>query len=118
MAPGAVSIQSNSNRGSSGAPSRLHLRVVEEINKPAPVLSHGVFPADLHGMRRRLPEEWAAFLKHHFNGDVTLIRAFFDVDGKTARAWLHGDHGVNAAPFLLLVRKNPVARQFFIGEVA
>jgi hypothetical protein len=36
----------------------------------------------------------------------------------TARAWLHGDHGVNAAPFLLLVRKNPVARQFFIGEIA
>ena len=81
-------------------------------------LSHGDFPADLHGMRRRLPDEWAGFLKQHFNSDVRLIRAFFGCDEKTARDWLHGKHGVNGAPLLMLIRENPVARQFFLGDAA
>lgn len=79
-------------------------------------LSSGVFPADLHGMRRRLPEEWAGFLRQHFNADVRLIRAFFGCDERTARDWLSGRHGVNGAPLLKLIRENRAARQFFLGE--
>ena len=69
-------------------------------------------------MRRRLPDEWAAFLRAHFNGNVQMIRSFFDCDEKTARDWLHGKHGVNAAPFLLLIRGSRDARAFFLGEAA
>jgi hypothetical protein len=82
--------------------------------------SLGVFPhrpADLHGLRRRLPGEWSAFLKLHFQS-ATHVAAFFDVDHRTARNWLAGSHGVNAAPLLLLIRENEVARQFFLGEAA
>jgi hypothetical protein len=78
-------------------------------------LSHR--PADLHGLRRRLPGEWSAFLKSHFQS-ATHVAAFFDVDHRTARNWLAGSHGVNAAPLLLLIRENEVARQFFLGEAA
>ncbi len=81
-------------------------------------LANGVFPADLHGLRRRLPDEWAVFLKHHFNGDVRRIRAYFDCDEKTARDWLHGKHGVNGAPLLMLVRESEAARAFFLGVTA
>lgn len=80
--------------------------------------SSGAFPADLHGIRRRLPDEWAGFLRQHFNSDVRLIRAFFDCDERTARDWLSGRHGVNGAPLLKLVRQVPAARAFFLGEVA
>ena len=69
-------------------------------------------------MRRCLPDEWAGFLRKHFNEDVGLITAFFDVNERTARDWLAGRHGVNGAPLLLLIRKNKVARQFFLGETA
>lgn len=79
---------------------------------------NGDFPADLHGMRRRLPDEWAGFLKQHFNSDVRMIRAFFGCDEKTARDWLSGKHGVNGAPLLKLIRQVPAARVFFLGEVA
>lgn len=79
---------------------------------------NGVFPVDLHGMRRRLPDEWAGFLRQHFNSDVRMIRALFGCDEKTARDWLSGKHGVNGAPLLMLIRENPAARQFFLGEVA
>lgn len=81
-------------------------------------MSNGVFPADLHGIRRKLPNEWAGFLKAHFNGDIGLITAFFEVDGKTARDWLSGKHGVNAAPLLKLLRKEPKAVAHFIGDAA
>lgn len=74
-------------------------------------------PADLHGLRRRLPDEWGQFLRTHFRGE-THVAAFFDVDRKTARNWLSGKHWVNAAPLLMLIRRNPVARQFFLGEAA
>lgn len=94
------------------------LVVSTKVNADTPALSHGDFPADLHGMRRRLPDEWAAFFKQHFNSNVRLIRAFFDCDEKTARDWLHGKHGVNAAPFLMLIRGNKEAREFFLGEAA
>lgn len=98
--------------GSSVSPS------LTKINSPDAALSHGVFPADLHGLRRRLPNEWAGFLRQHFNADVRLIRAFFDCDERTARDWLSGRHGVNGAPLLMLVRKVPAARAFFLGEAA
>ena len=81
-------------------------------------MSSGVFPADLHGMRRRLPNEWAGFLRQHFNGDVRLVCAFFDCDERTGRDWLAGRHRVNGAPLLKLIRQAPAARQFFLGEVA
>lgn len=68
-------------------------------------------------MRRRLPHQWAGFLRAHFQGE-THVAAFFDVDRKTARNWLAGRHGVNGAPLLLLIRRNPVARQFFLGDAA
>ena len=82
-------------------------------------LSLGDFPhpVDLHGIRRRLPEQWAGFLRAHFQ-NAAHIAAFFDVDHKTARDWLHGKHGVNGAPLLMLIRENPVARQFFLGDAA
>jgi hypothetical protein len=89
-----------------------------KVNTDAADLSHGDFPADLHGMRRRLPDEWAGFLKQHFNADVRMIRAFFGCDEKTARDWLSGKHGVNGAPLLMLIRENRAARQFFLGEAA
>lgn len=88
------------------------------VNKPSALLSPGLFPADLHGLRRRLPDEWAGFLRQHFNADVQLIRAFFDCDERTARNWLSGRHGVNGAPLLKLVRQVPAARAFFLGEAA
>lgn len=69
-------------------------------------------------MRRRLPDEWAAFLRHHFNGDVRLIRTFFDCDERTARDWLAGRHGVNGAPLLMLIRRNPAALAFFMRDAA
>lgn len=104
-------------------PSRLHLvpshsPSLTKVNTDALGLSHGDFPADLHGMRRRLPDEWAGFLKHHFNSDVRMIRAFFGCDEKTVRDWLSGKHGVNGAPLLKLIRENSAARQFFLGEAA
>jgi len=49
----------------------------------------GVFPADLHGLRRRFPEQWASFLRSHFQG-ATHVAAFFGVDDHTARGWLNG----------------------------
>lgn len=69
-------------------------------------------------MRRRLPDEWAAFLKQHFNSDVRLIRTFFDCDDRTARDWLAGRHGVNGAPLLMLIRSNQAARRFFLEDAA
>lgn len=100
--------------GSSGP----HIQGPEKVNSPEATSSPGVFPADLHGLRRRLPNEWAGFLRQHFNSDVRLIRAFFDCDERTARDWLSGRHGVNGAPLLMLVRKVPAARAFFLGEAA
>lgn len=97
--------------GSSASPS-----VGRKVNAPDAAASSGVFPADLHGMRRRLPDEWAGFLKRHFNGDVRTIRAFFDCDERTARDWLAGRHGVNGAPLLKLIRQVPAARQYFLGD--
>lgn len=78
-------------------------------------LSHGDFPADLHGMRRRLPDEWGAFLNKHFNSDIDLICTFFGCNERTARDWLSGRHGVNGAPLLKLLRAEPDARRFFLG---
>lgn len=92
--------------------------VREKITATDAVTPNGVFPADLHGMRRRLPDEWAGFLRQHFNSDVRLIRAFFDCDERTARDWLAGRHGVNGAPLLLLIRRDPRALAFFTGSAA
>jgi hypothetical protein len=92
--------------------------LLEKVNATDAALSPGVFPADLHGMRRRLPNEWAGFLRQHFNSDVRTIRAFFDCDERTARDWLAGRHGVNGAPLLKLIRQVPAARVFFLGEAA
>jgi hypothetical protein len=74
-------------------------------------LSSGVFPGrpvDLHGIRRRLPERWAAFLQSHFHGPAH-IAAFFSVDERTARDWLSGRHGVNSAPVIFAMRLIPGA---------
>lgn len=105
-------------RGRDGVALASSPAVLEKVNAPDAAVSSGVFPADLHGMRRRLPDEWAGFLRQHFNGDVRLIRAFFDCDERTARDWLAGRHGVNGAPLLMLVRMVPAARAFFLGEAA
>ena len=109
-----------SSVGSSGGAVALARspQVLEKIATVDAALSSGVFPADLHGMRRRLPDEWAGFLKQHFNADIRLIRTFFDCDERTARDWLAGRHGVNGAPLLKLIRQVPAARRFFLGEAA
>lgn len=104
--------------GSGGSASAVPFAGAERVNAARVDLSSGDFPADLHGMRRRLPDEWAGFLRQHFNSDVRLIRAFFDCDERTARDWLSGKHGVNGAPLLLLVRHSPEARAHFLGEAA
>jgi hypothetical protein len=73
-----------------------------------PAVSSGDFPADLHGLRRCFPDQWSAFLRGHFQG-AAHVEAFFGVDGRTARAWLNGKHGVNAAPVVMALRLIPGA---------
>ncbi len=74
----------------------------------APVASHGDFPANLHGLRRCFPGRWASFLHAHFL-NAAHVAAFFDVDDRTARAWLSGKHGVNSAPVILAMQRIPGA---------
>lgn len=113
--PVSAGLEPRAAGGASSSPS-----VVRLVNHKAdtPAVSQGDFPADLHGLRRRLPDEWAAFLRAHFKADVQLIEVFFGVDRKTAKDWLAGKHGVNGAPLLLLIRNNPAARRHFLGEAA
>lgn len=107
-------VESRGQGGTSSAP----VVSAEMVNAEPVAVAAGDFPADLHGIRRRLPDEWAAFLRAHFNGNVRLIRAFFGCDEKTARDWLSGKHGVNGAPLLMLIRGDARARAFFMRDAA
>lgn len=81
-------------------------------------LSPGDFPhpVDLHGIRRRFPDQWAHFLRSHFQG-ATHIAAFFDVDHRTARDWLSGKHGATAPVALYAIQCIPGALQELIGGI-
>lgn len=96
------------DRSGSGLPSSAPSGLVNHSTvTPAP--SPGDFPhADLHGLRRRFPERWMAFLHAHFSGPQH-VAVFFDVDRRTATDWWHGRHGVNAAPVVMAMRLIPGA---------
>lgn len=89
--------------------------VLRKINAPDAALSPWDFPhpANLHGIRRCLPDRWMAFLRSQFQGP-SHVALFFDVDRRTATDWWHGRHGVNAAPVVMAMRAIPGAAAFLL----
>ena len=74
-------------------------------------------PFDMHRFKAVFPDRWASFLRAHFQTSAR-VAAFFDVDDKTARNWLHGISAPSGPTVLFAVTCLPGVAEYLMGDAA
>jgi hypothetical protein len=92
--------------------------VLQKIGAEVPATSRGTFPVDLHRYWAVFPDRWAAFLRSHFNGDLTLIMWSIGCSERQARDWLAGKNSPPVETVLMLVDREPDVLPILLGRVA
>jgi hypothetical protein len=95
----------------SACPSRLHIRVVEEVkNEPAqPETRREIRVMNAVALRRSFPGLWAEYLRENFASAYAVHRAFPGLDEKTCRDWWNGKSAPSGVFVAVVVKADPRA---------